>query len=307
MTLNFKDIVVYTVLIGDNEGLNEQPNIVHSNLRHVCLTDDKYLTSNSWEIININKILPDDNHRSQRNLKVRPHLIFPNYKFSFYIDNTVLLLEKTEKFINMIIKNSIVQENDPFFFLPYHSFRNTLREEFEECAKLRLDDQLRIYEQLNVYKKVNKTCLTKKPYWGGVLLRNHNHSKMKNFSEIWFSHICRYSRRDQLSLIHCSNQANIKLKGFYLNNSFSKFHKWPIKKNLISQRIYQDSLSEPITYYFLENFSFSNNDKDNLLLNIKKRRFLIELLFPKIFINNLLLKLKIFIKKNLVLKKILEK
>ena len=48
---NFENIVVYTVLIGQNEGLNLQPQIKNSKLRHVCLTDNKNLKSNDWEII----------------------------------------------------------------------------------------------------------------------------------------------------------------------------------------------------------------------------------------------------------------
>ena len=39
LKINHKEIIVYTVLIGPNEGLNPQPQISKSKLRHVCLTD----------------------------------------------------------------------------------------------------------------------------------------------------------------------------------------------------------------------------------------------------------------------------
>ena len=70
-----------------------------------------------------------------------------------------------------------------------------------------------------------------KPYWCGILLRNHNHEKIINHSEIWFSHLCRYTRRDQLSILHSAFQANIKINGFDLDNKNSKFHIWPIELN----------------------------------------------------------------------------
>ena len=37
LEINYKDIIVYTCLIGPNEGLNPQPQIRNSKLRHVCL------------------------------------------------------------------------------------------------------------------------------------------------------------------------------------------------------------------------------------------------------------------------------
>ena len=80
LEFNESEYIVYTCLIGENEGLNIQPHIKNSKLRHVCLTDDKNLSSNDWEIINVNRIFPKDCYRSQRNFKIRPHIIFPDYK-----------------------------------------------------------------------------------------------------------------------------------------------------------------------------------------------------------------------------------
>ena len=69
MDLNFDDLIVYTCLIGENEGLNTQPFIKTSRLRHVCLTDNKNLKSNDWEIVLVDRIFPHDCYRSQRNFK----------------------------------------------------------------------------------------------------------------------------------------------------------------------------------------------------------------------------------------------
>ena len=57
--LDFNDdnLIVYTCLIGDNEGLNAQPFFSSSKLRHVCLTDNKKLKSNDWEIILVDRIM----------------------------------------------------------------------------------------------------------------------------------------------------------------------------------------------------------------------------------------------------------
>ena len=120
MEFNNEDIIVYTSLIGENEGLNSQPLIKNSDLRHVCLTDNKNLISDEWEIILVDRIFPHDCYRSQRHFKIRPHFIFPNYKFSIYLDNTVVLKKKTEDFLRMIITDNSIKSNDPFFCIPYH-------------------------------------------------------------------------------------------------------------------------------------------------------------------------------------------
>lgn len=85
-----------------------------------------------------------DQYRSQINLKIRPHLIFPEYKYSFYIDNTVILKTKVEDFINNIFLNYIKDEREPLFILPLHSYRDTLIDEFYECFSQNLYSDLRI-------------------------------------------------------------------------------------------------------------------------------------------------------------------
>ena len=152
LEFNNDNLIVYTCLIGENEGLNAQPFFSSSKLRHVCLTDDQNLTSDDWEIVLVDRIIPYDCYRSQRHFKIRPHIIFPDYKYSLYMDNTVVLKKKTEEFLNMIFQENFISENDPFFCLPYHSQFNLINE-FNACAKNQLDDQLRIYEQLNDYIK----------------------------------------------------------------------------------------------------------------------------------------------------------
>ena len=105
MEFNNDDLIVYTSLIGENEGLNSQPFFNSSNLRHVCLTDDENLTSDDWEIRLVDRIIPQDSYRSQRHFKIRPHIIFPNYKYSLYLDNTVVLRKRTEELIKMILNS----------------------------------------------------------------------------------------------------------------------------------------------------------------------------------------------------------
>lgn len=230
MEFNSKNTIVYTALIGQNEGLNSQSHIESSNFRHVCLTDNLDLKSNDWEIINVKRLFPKDQHRSQRNLKIRPHLIFPEYKYSFYIDNTIVLNSNVEEIIQKLFLKEISDKNDPFFVLPYHSFRENLISEFYECYLNKLDSDIRFFDQISDYLNTDILAFKSKPYWGGMLFRHHMHPKFKEFSEIWFANVVKYSRRDQLSLIHSSLQLDFKITGFDLNLFSSKYHNWPVVK-----------------------------------------------------------------------------
>ena len=294
MEFNKDDFIVYTSLIGENEGLNKQPFLQHSGIRHVCLTDDKNLISNDWEIIYVDRIFPNDCYRSQRNFKIRPHLIFPNYKYSLYLDNTIVLKKKTDDFINMILNDQFANDKDPLFLIPYHSQFNLINE-FNACLTNNLDNQIRLYEQFNDYLKTDINLFKKSAYWGGILLRNHNHKEIISLSEIWFAHICRYSRRDQLSIIHACSQSKVKLKGFKLNNASSEFHKWPITKNKRKNRQYINKHIDLIPYDIVESLSNSLQKKEKEIIALNKDLKKISLFNPIYIIKIIFNKIKTFI------------
>ena len=290
------DLIVYTSLIGENEGLNPQPFFSSSNLRHVCLTDDENLKSNDWEIKLVDRIIPRDCYRSQRHFKIRPHITFPNYKYSLYIDNTVVLRKRTEDFIKMILNENKFLKDEPFFSLPYHS-QFDLISEFNACANNNLDDQVRIYEQLNDYIYTNSEDLKRKAFWGAILLRSHNKAEIIKLSEIWFSHVCRYSRRDQLSIIHASSQANIFLKGFELPNSGSDYHYWPVTRNKRSNRYFKKKYINYIPNNYLEILSSKINENQNLLLKLDENKNIINIYKLILRIKNFFNNFKEYLKK----------
>ena len=272
MKFNSSNTIVYTSLVGENEGLNLQPFIKDSKFRHICITDDENLESNQWEIQKIESLLPMDPHRSQRNFKIRPHLIFPEYKYSFYFDNTIIFKCKVENFLQFISSIFDFEENYPFFILPYHSFRKNLLSEFYECSLSNLDSDLKFYEQLIDYIKTDISVLKSNPYWGGMLLRNHMHEKVIKMSEIWFSNVLKYSRRDQLSLFYASFQSKLKLNGFEIDNHSSAYHKWPITQNDRKSRGKKNVFFKLNRDFFQEiNKLMEQEDKEKITFNLEEK------------------------------------
>jgi hypothetical protein len=213
-------ICVYTALIGKYERLNEQPVAKSSGWRFICLTDDPELSSETWECRLIRPVFAMDPVRSQRDLKIRPHLHLSEFDASIWIDNSVILDQPPEALWAARDKRSV-------FSLPRHTGRETLLDEFIAVTQLGFDDPSRIFEQLNHYTLAHPELLEEPCWWTAILLRQHNRQDMRLFGEIWAAHVLRYSRRDQLSVNVAMRQAGVIPFVLPLDNRRSSFHRWP--------------------------------------------------------------------------------
>jgi hypothetical protein len=215
-------LCLFTTLLGQYEELNEQPVAAGSTIPFLCLTDDPDLRSDSWQIKQVAPVFGMDPIRSQRDLKIRPHVHLPDFDASIYIDNSVLLTEPPER---------LFERYNPVsgFCLPRHSFRDSVLDEFVAATRLGLDDQSRIFEQLSHYSIDFPGVLEEQPYWTGILLRDHRDPVVRAMLEIWAAHVHRYSRRDQLSVNVAFRQAGLTPKVMDIDNHASWFHSWPHK------------------------------------------------------------------------------
>ena len=157
---------VFTTLIGRYKQLNEQPTARQSEVPYLCLTDDPELRSETWQVRLVSTALELDPIRSQRDLKIRPHLHLADFERSLYIDNGVRLTVPAEEVF------ALVPAEAPLAMVP-HSFRERVLDEFLAVAELGLDDQGRIFEQLNHYQLSAPEILDERPWWTGFLVRDH--------------------------------------------------------------------------------------------------------------------------------------
>jgi hypothetical protein len=215
-------LCVYTCLIGATEMLNEQPVAAASSIPFICFTDDPDRRSQTWQMRPISPLFELDPVRSQRAVKLRPHEYLPNFDVSLYIDNSVLL----DKLPEDLIAEHLPQSG---LCLAEHSFRDTVLDEFLAVSTDGLDDQTRIFEQLNHYALSCPDVLQEKPYWGGILLRDHRNPALRDMLELWFAHVQRYSRRDQLSINFALRRAGLTPDVLSIDNHRSSYHTWPHK------------------------------------------------------------------------------
>lgn len=213
---------VYTCLMGNSEALNEQPVAATSRLPFICFTDNPDLRSETWEVRTAPRLFSMDSVRSQRAVKILPYKYLPDFDASLYIDNSVLLKQAPDAFVEKNLPPS-------GFCLVEHSFRATVLDEFLEVAANGFDDQSRIFEQLNHYTIDCPEVLQEKPYWGAILLRDHRNPTVRKMLEIWFAHVQRYSRRDQLSVNLAFRLAGLAPDVLRYDNFTSEYHSWPLK------------------------------------------------------------------------------
>lgn len=184
--------VVYTVITGDYDAINE-PEVGDSELSYILLTDKERPDYNGrWEIRIIDN--PDnlDNVRFSRYPKMFPHIFFPEYDYSVYVDGSIALKKDIRSFIDTYSKDC------GMICFPHFSSKSIVDEakllvERGKADKAVLDKQIENY-MVSGY--------TSKGYIAelGCIVRDHHDEALKKVMQDWWDEYMAYDhRRDQIS------------------------------------------------------------------------------------------------------------
>jgi hypothetical protein len=185
----------------------------------VCFTDNPDLSSSTWEIVLVSPLFAADPRRSQRDIKIRGHESLSSYEQWLYIDNTVRLKKTPEEILDVWLK-------DADWAALSHDTNSTLWAEFEANLALSKETPERLNEQLHDYSTYHHDVLDQRPLWNGFFARN-NSPAVSKFADLWFSHVLRYSARDQLSILVALNQEDITVNRAAGHVRNSQWHDWP--------------------------------------------------------------------------------
>ena len=201
-------IVLYTVIFGGYDAVSELPDeYVRDDIQRILFTDDPELESETWDVVYREPILKDDMSRSSKEIKLRPHLLFPNCEYSMFIDGNAVLQVDPVKLLPYLKDHDLAlykhdgggPTRDKRAWV---TCKKDLYHEALHCAAIRKDDALKIAKQAWHYLLEGHP-----PGWGlfsaGVLIRRHNTSAMIGLGEMWWSQVQFKSRRDQISLPFC--------------------------------------------------------------------------------------------------------
>lgn len=210
---------VFTALLGGYEQLNEQHVASESSVDFFCFTDDHSLVSHTWKIVPVSPVFPLDLPRSQRFVKLLGHELLDDYDELLYIDNSVTLrVDPAGILDDWLSGNDLAMVN--------HSFRDRVIDEFDAVDDSGFDDPARVSEQAQHYTLLYPQVLNEKPTWNGMFARRQT-ALVHQTMTLWFHHVLRYSRRDQLSSNVACSITEIQVRRVMIDNLDSPLHQWP--------------------------------------------------------------------------------
>lgn len=179
-------IVLYSCIVNKRD----RPKIIEyrDDISYVLFTDDLGIKADGWDVRPILKKY-DDPVRTSRFHKHNPFLLFPDAEYTVWLDATHWP------------HSSIMPILNGEMSMMRHFVRSTVKEELQACSDAKMDSVKTMTHQFRSYVEdgfkddqglYSTTCVVRK-----------NTERVKEFSEFWWREICKWSRRDQLSLPYC--------------------------------------------------------------------------------------------------------
>lgn len=182
-------IVIYTAITGNYDRLKD-PLFVDDNLHYVCFTNNPNIKSKVWNVEFIENANMDNVHLA-RHIKINPHLFFPEYELSVWVDGKYQIKDDLREYVLQYQKQSNI------LCFP-HPQRSCICDELAECILWTNGNKRNMIMQVGSYLKrgypVNNGL-----FETGCMLRFHNEEHVKILMSGWENDVMKYSIRDQLS------------------------------------------------------------------------------------------------------------
>ena len=184
-------LVVYTCIVGDYDIIRE-PLYVNPKVDYIVVTDKEVSNSSLWKKIDISKIkglTGMSNAAKNRYIKLHPHLIFPSYEASIYLDGNILIVADLMPMVNLLMNSSIG--------LHLHSGRDCVFNEAKAVIALGKARKHEVKQQMRQYKNEGfpKNFGL---FENNVIIRKHLDKKCIEIMQYWWRELRKYELRDQL-------------------------------------------------------------------------------------------------------------
>lgn len=207
--------VVYTCITNDYDDIYEIETYKYLNkdCDYVCFTDNeehiKLGQIGIWEIKPL-QCNEGNNTLNNRWHKTHPHILFPQYEDSIYIDANINILT------NKLFEN--IKTIDQNIVLPIHFNNVCIYHEYEWALKSSID------KKENVEKGFQIITESKMPRNYGftennIIYRKHHQQNVINLMEDWWNFIKNYTQRDQLSFSYLLWKYNIEIENITFKNA----------------------------------------------------------------------------------------
>lgn len=188
--------VVYTALFGKYDNLRDpQIKSLSKNASFICFTDQENVKSTIWEIVHVAKSEDSDPILLNRFYKMNPHIIFPDFRFSIYIDSNIVVKSNLDLLVNKLISEKIK------IAAPRHLVNDCIYQEIISCFALKKINECE-KEQWSVFLRNNKYPEHFGLCENNIIFRNHHDSDISKAMDDWWKLFNSGPKRDQLSLMY---------------------------------------------------------------------------------------------------------
>lgn len=207
------DFVIYSCVTNAYDHIN--PVAKFANVPCIMFSDSQPETNlSNWTL---KKISPDPSIPAplvNRYHKFHPHLLFPQYRYSLYIDANIVLV--SANFI--MFRHAQLSRNLAKISIPKHPLRNCVYEEGAGIIKFNRDSADKVqksYEALELINLPRNIGF----FENNLIWREHNDVTVTKVMEcVWEDLIAHEtSSRDQLSLVPRAWQNNLRIDPFWSN------------------------------------------------------------------------------------------
>jgi hypothetical protein len=198
-----KNLVVYTCITGGYDSLMP-PRKIEPEVDYVCFTDQtSIISAPGWEIRPIPPEL-GGYALANRFAKMHPHILFPEYKLSIYVDGNIEIVGSLHALAELTLANNNIA-------LYEHPFRNCIYLEADVCTAIGYDWYWRIRNQMSVYKRNGfPACFGL--YECSVIMRRHSDNGVIELMEDWWNAYQNGIKRDQVSLPYLAWRQGVRIQ-----------------------------------------------------------------------------------------------
>ena len=217
-------VVVYTSLFGEYDQL--APILTHqSDIDFVCFTDQA-ISPKGWNVKKVKRTTPDNNLEAKR-FKVFPWEQLKGYDYSLFVDANTILYGNIDSLLNGYLLG------EPFACWAHPERSNLVMECFAIFLQGKHPKQ-QTFKQLAAY--LNKgSPVELGMVEASFIWRSHSSKEVQQLMKEWWSHILKFSTRDQPSLTYLMHMLNIRPRIFPVNLGTARSNPWLVKKPHLDQ------------------------------------------------------------------------
>lgn len=199
-SFNTNNIIVYTCITGMYDDL-KTPAYMSDDIEYICFTNNPFLKSDVWKVVQLEQDFGLDNIRLARYIKLFPDIFLKKDCTSVWVDAKYAIKKDLREYIT-------IYGGDKKILCFPHPERDCIYDEGPACIKYRGVNPEEMNAQLNVYREIGY-----KEHGGlydtGCIVREHNDEKIRCLMKTWWNQIMKYTYRDQISFPYVCEKCDV--------------------------------------------------------------------------------------------------